>query len=203
MNPQYDVKYPESLSRGLLILRMLFGAFYVGIPHGFLLLFRMIATQFIAFLAFWAVLFTGRYPENWYQFVVGTNRWQNNVNAYMGFMTDDYPPFSGKLENTQDYAAQTTIEYPQELSRGLLILRILFGVFYVMIPHGFILMFRGIATVFLGFLAFWAVLFTGRYPENWFQFNVGTTRWGWRVNAYMSYLTDQYPPFTGKANPEQ
>ena len=62
----------------------------------------------------------------------------------------------------------------------------------------FILIFRSIASQILVFLSFWSVLITGSYPEGWHRFNVGTLRWGLRVNAYTSYLTHQYPPFSGQ-----
>jgi uncharacterized RDD family membrane protein YckC len=84
------------LSRGLLLLRAFFGFLYVGIPHGFCLTFRSWATGIIAFLAWWVVLFTGKYPETWHAFNVGTYRWMMRVQLYMGFFTDEYPPFSGK-----------------------------------------------------------------------------------------------------------
>jgi hypothetical protein len=71
-----------------------------------------------------------------------------------------------------------------------------------MIPHGFVLYFRTIATSVLTFLAFFAVLFTGEYPESWHKFNVGTLRWGIRVNMYLSNMTDDYPPFSGKTDEE-
>jgi hypothetical protein len=90
-----SVEYPESLSRGLVIVRLFFGAFYVGLPHGFCLIFRMIATQILAFLAWWVVLFTGNYPGSWHEFNVGTLRWLTRVSLYNEFMTDTYPPFSG------------------------------------------------------------------------------------------------------------
>jgi hypothetical protein len=51
----------------------------------------------------------------------------------------------------------------------------------------------------LGFIAFWAVLFTGNYPEGWHAFNVGTIRWSYRLNLYIGYfMSDEYPPFSGK-----
>ena len=87
---------PVSSSRGLLLLRVFFGWAYVGIPHGFCLMFRMIATEFLCFIAFWAILFTGKYPKKMFDFNVGTYRWMNNIMAYMLFLTDTYPPFSGK-----------------------------------------------------------------------------------------------------------
>ncbi len=91
----YNVAYPEKLSRGLLLLRI-FSMFYVGIPHGFCLFFYGIAAGFVQFFAFWAVLFTGKYPESLHNFVTGLYRWTTRLNIYMGFMSDKYPPFTGK-----------------------------------------------------------------------------------------------------------
>ena len=95
-NVRLEIERPFSVSRGLVILRVLFGAFYVGIPHGFCLFFRMIGTGVLSFLAWFAVLFGGKYPEKWHAFNVGTLRWVTNVNLYLGYYTDTYPPFSGK-----------------------------------------------------------------------------------------------------------
>jgi len=70
--------------------------------------------------------------------------------------------------------------------------------FYVMIPHGFCLFFYGIAAMFVQFIAWWAILFTGKYPKGMFDFVVGYYRWSMRVNGYMGYMTDEYPPFNGR-----
>ena len=67
-----------------------------------------------------------------------------------------------------------------------------------MLPHGFALLFRTIASIILQFIAFWIVLFTAEYPKSFHDFNVGTLRWGIRVSLYMSFMTDEYPPFSGK-----
>lgn len=91
---KFSVDYPEKLSRGLLILKALFGWFYVMIPHGCILFFYGIAALVVTFIAWWAILFTGKYPKGMFDFVVGYQRWSNRVNAYMLFMTDVYPPFS-------------------------------------------------------------------------------------------------------------
>ncbi len=90
------------------------------------------------------------------------------------------------------------LEQPEKLSRGWLLLRIFFGYFYVLIPHGFCLWFYGIAVAFVTFIAFWCVLFTGKYPKGMFDFVVGYYRWSSRVSVYMTFLTDTYPPFSGK-----
>jgi hypothetical protein len=90
------VDHPERLSRGILILRLLFGWLYVGIPHGICLGFYGIAVFFVMIAAWFVVLFTGKYPKGMFDFVVGLYRWQMRVNGYLLFLTDVYPPFSGK-----------------------------------------------------------------------------------------------------------
>ena len=96
-----------------------------------------------------------------------------------------------------DYPVKFNIEHPEKLSRGKLILRTLFGWLYVGIPHGVILTLYSIAVIVATFIAWWAILFTGKFPKGMFDFVVKFMRWGLRVNANLGYLTDKYPPFTG------
>lgn len=190
-----SIKYQESYSRGELLLRSLFGIIYIVIPHFFLLIFVGIWGAILQFIAWWVILFTGRYPQSFFEFQVALMRWNIRLNARLLNLTDGYPSFgpSGTDENTS-----LEVEYPESLSRATLLIRTFFGVIYVLIPHGFILYFRTLWGMILTFLAFWAVLFTGRYPESWHQFNVNTLRWSTRVSLYMNAMTDTYPPFTGK-----
>jgi len=92
----FQVEYPERLSRGWVVLKGLFGWLYVGIPHGIILFFYGIAVAVVTFIAWWAILFTAKYPRGMYDFVVGYMRWNNNVNAYLSLLRDEYPPFSGR-----------------------------------------------------------------------------------------------------------
>ena len=91
-----EVEYPEKLSRGILILRLLLSPLYVGVPHGLCLAVYGILVFFIVVASFFAVLFTGWYPRDLFDLVVGFKRWELRVRAYLMFMTDQYPPFSGK-----------------------------------------------------------------------------------------------------------
>jgi len=95
------------------------------------------------------------------------------------------------------YPVNLTAEYPERLSRGILILRTLLGVFYVGIPHGICLALYGIVAFFATIAAWFVVLFTGQYPKDLYNLVVGYKRWEARVRAYMMFLTDQYPPFSG------
>ncbi len=91
-----EIARPEKVNQGMVLVRVLFGGIYVGIPHGICLFGRFIATGVLQFLAWWAVLFTGRYPERWHAFNVGTQRWLARITMYLGYFNDTYPPFSGK-----------------------------------------------------------------------------------------------------------
>lgn len=97
------------------------------------------------------------------------------------------------------YPAQLSIEAPEKLSRGILILRLLFGWLYIGIPHGICLALYGIAVFIVAIIAWFAVLFTAKYPAGLFKFVEGYFRWQWRVNAYWFFMTDKYPPFSGDA----
>jgi hypothetical protein len=96
------------------------------------------------------------------------------------------------------YAADATVEYPEKLSRGLVVLKLLFGWLYVGIPHGIVLALYGIAVAVVTFISFFAILFTGKYPKGMFDFVVGYLRWNQRVTAYLSFMRDEYPPFTNE-----
>jgi Domain of unknown function (DUF4389) len=187
------IKHQESYSRGELILRTLFGAFYIILPHMFVLLFISIAAGFINFIAFWAILITGKYPQGMWNFMLGMLRWNLRLSARMDNLSDGYPAFG---LSAVDNNTSIELEYPQSSSRGLVLLRTFFGFFYILIPHGICLLFLGIAAMFVKLIAFWIVLITGKYPKGMHDFMVGVTRWSLRVSAYYYNLTDTYPPFT-------
>ncbi len=190
-----DVKFQESYSRGELLLRTFFGAFYIVLPHAFLLIFVGIWSAILTFIGFLSILFTGRYPQSMYEFQVGVMQWSLRLNARIFNISDGYPAFGVKA---QDEFTTFEVEYPETLSRGTALLKLFFGWAYVLIPHGFILFFYAIGVQFLVFLNWWVVLFTGKMSESWHDFIVGYLRWNARVNLYLNYMTDEYPPFNGK-----
>lgn len=96
------------------------------------------------------------------------------------------------------HPVNVTVEYPERLSRWVLLLKVFFGWLYAWIPHSIALGLYGIAVAVITFFAFWAILFTGRYPRGMFDFVVGYLRWRARVNAYLLLLVDEFPPFTGE-----
>ncbi len=190
-----SITHQQTYSRGELILRTLFGWIYIGIPHGFLLGIIGIWYCIIEFAKFWVALFTGRFPESMFKFQLGYQNWYLRVSATLMNLVDGYPAFNprGTSDTVKLEAAR-----PEKVNQGMVLVRVLFGWIYVGIPHGICLYGRFIATMVLAFLAWWAVLFTGKYPERWHAFNVGTLRWVTRIVHYFGYFTDTYPPFSGK-----
>ncbi len=195
-----EVVRQERYSRGELLLRSFLGIFYIYLPHAFLLIFVQLWASILLFISFWVILFTGRYPESWFEFQVKALRWSWRVNARYFNLCDGYPAFG--LDAEDEYT-RFEVSYPENVSRGLVLVRALFGWFYVILPHALILGIRMYVSLFLTFIAFWVVLFTGEYPEFIHEFNTGTLRWSARVTLYMSYMTDTYPPFSGKADSER
>jgi len=189
------VEYPERLSRGWVVLKVLFDWLYVDIPHGICLGLYGIAVGVVTFIAFWVILFTEKYPKGMYDFVVGYWRWSLNVGAYVSLLRDEYPPFSGEQTT---YPVTLTVEYPERLSRGWVVLKLLFGWLYVGIPHWIILWLYGIVVGIITFIAFWVILFTEKYPKGMYDFVVSYMRWSTNVGVYLSLLRDEYPPFSGE-----
>jgi hypothetical protein len=87
------------------------------------------------------------------------------------------------------------IRHQASYSRGELLLRSFFGMFYILLPHGIVIYFLSIALMFVNFLNFWIILFTGSMPEGFFNFMLNFQRWAYRVNARMLNLSDGYPAF--------
>jgi hypothetical protein len=180
---RFDVEYPEKLSRLLKFFKGL-----LAIPHWIILYALMAVAQAITVVAWFAILFTGRYPKGLFDFVVGIYRWQYNVGAYVLLLRDDYPPFS---LSAGQYPVTFDIEYPERLSRLLIFVKWL-----LIIPNLIVLLFLVIVYGITLVIAWFAILFTARYPEGLFRFAVGVLRWGARMNAYYMLMRDDYPPFS-------
>jgi len=180
---ELNIEYPYQLSRWLIFVKWL-----LAIPHYFALAFLAIAALGVSIIAFFAILITGRYPEGLWRFNHGYLNWMNNVNAYSALMRDEYPPFSFE---TPGYPATLSLDYPARLSRLLIFVK-----WILVIPHMIALWILGIGAGIVWFVAFFAILFTGKYPPGMFRFYEGYLRWTERVNAYLLLMTDDYPPFT-------
>ena len=180
---QFDVEYPQKLSRLLIFVKWL-----LAIPHFIVLIGLAMAMYVVSFIVFFSILFTKKYPEGLFKFAVGVNRWSYNLSAYTGLLRDEYPPFS---MDAGSYPVTYNVEYPLELSRWLIFIKWL-----LILPNALVYILVAIVAYFTTMIAWFAILFTGTYPRGLFNFYVGMLRWGARLNAYTGNLTDQYPPFS-------
>ena len=196
------------LSRWLWLVKWI-----LAIPHYIVLAFLWLTLLVLTVIAFFAILFTGRYPRGIFDFNLGVLRWTWRVAfySYAALGTDRYPPFT--LADVPDYPARLEVTYPEQLSRGLVLVKwwllaipqyIVVG---ILLGGGSYAASRaydrvmgmsasrpgliGILVLFAGV----ALLFTTRYPRGIFDFVLGLDRWVARVAAYVLLMRDEYPPF--------
>lgn len=191
------------LSRWLWLVKWL-----LLVPHVVVLFLLWVALGALSVVAWFAILFTGRYPRPIFEFNLGVLRWSWRVlfYSYGALGTDRYPPFT--LGDVPDYPARLEIAYPERLSRGLALVKS----WLLAVPHYLVLgFFLGIGTYgdrsgpgwpwdvgLVGLLVLVAgvvLLVAGRYPSGIFDLVLGMDRWAARVAAYALLMTDHYPPF--------
>lgn len=158
------------------------------IPHWIALFFVWIGAFFAIVYAWFAVLITGRFPEGVHRFLTGTWRWTTRVGAYGLLMTDSYPPFS--LDADDDYPVRFDAAYTPEIDRWRPLVHWLLAYPYLLVA-GALMCVAYICT----FLAFFAILFTKKFPTELFNLNVIAFRWQNRGNVYQFFMHDRYPPW--------
>jgi hypothetical protein len=192
-----NARLDQPLSRWLWLVKWV-----LVLPHYVVLAFLWLAFAVLSVVAGIAILVTGRYPRGIFDFNVGVLRWTWRVQYYAigAFATDQYPPFS--LEDDPGYPAHFDVEYPGQLSRGLVLVKW----WLLALPHYLIVTaftggavwaawhFGGLVSL-LAVIAAVIVAFTGSYPASIYDFVLGMNRWVLRVAAYVSLMTDEYPPF--------
>jgi hypothetical protein len=202
------------LSRWLWLVKMI-----LAIPHFVVLVVLWAGFVVVTVIAWFAILFTGRYPRPLFDFNVGVMRWNWRVGFYVhaALGTDRYPPFS---LSRGEYPAALEVTYPERLSRGLVFVKWLLAVPHLIVVGllvGDIMLYPisglnelgGAMQVAGGYsvinllvvIAGFFLLITGRYPASFFDFLMGINRWIYRVLTYVALMGDQYPLFRLDAGP--
>lgn len=177
-----EITHPAELSRWLPFIKWL-----LVIPHFIALFFVLIGAMFVSIFAWFAVLFTARWPRGAFNYMVGTYRWSYRVIAYYHLMTDAYPPFS--LADDPSYPVRVNVEYPERIARWRPLVQWL-----LVIPYLFIATILYWLTTIMTVIAFFTIVFTKRIPRGVFELMMPGLRWNLRGGAYHYFLTDQYPP---------
>jgi hypothetical protein len=201
-----SARLEEPLSRWVWIVKWL-----LLIPHYIVLIVLWICVVVATIVAWFAILFTGRYPRGIFDFNLGVLRWTWRVEfyGYGALGTDRYPPFSRQRES--DYPATLDVEYQEEHSRWKTFGRIVLAIPQLLIVGilesggaGFTVgrgHYMEVATPWSGLIGLltliigFALLFTTRYLRELFDFMIGLNRWVLRVAVYALLMTDRYPPF--------
>jgi hypothetical protein len=187
-----DIDYPEKLDRLTTFFRVIW---IIPIVIVLSLLTATGSGEIFGGLFFMAtmlmIVFRERYPRWWFDFARELVRFEARVLAYLALLTDRYP------STVDEQSVHLEIDYPdaeRDLNRWLPLVKWLLA-----IPHYIVLAVLGVIAIFVVVIAWFAILFTGRYPQALFDYVVGVGRWGLRVQAYAFLLvTDQYPPFSLK-----
>jgi hypothetical protein len=149
---------------------------------------QAITAGFVILPTLLMILFRQKYPKWWFDWNLAISRFGMRVSAYLALMRDEYP------STDEDQAVHLDLVYPDvktNLNRWLPLVK-----WFLAIPHYIVLVFLAIAVVVCVIIAWFVILFTGRYPKGLFDFVLGVFRWSLRVEAYaLLMLTDKYPPF--------
>jgi hypothetical protein len=188
---ELTLEYPEHIANWRPLVHWL-----LVIPQMVISVLLAYAAMILSAVAFFTVLFTRNVPVGVHNFMVMTLRYSWRVSTYSSFMRESYPPFEFATVAVADDPAiepdpaTLGIERPAELNRWLPLVKWLLA-----IPHFFYAIVVGMLSIALLIAAWFAVLFTGRYPRSIFDLLVGIQWWGARLSAYLFFLRDEYPSF--------
>jgi hypothetical protein len=181
-----EVDPPAPQNRWSVLFRLV-----LAVPHLLILNQGMQNVQaLMAVVAWFAILFTGRYPASLFRFAVGIERWTIRVGGYCGLLAGAYPPFG--IEESDGYSVRYSV-VPALENRNRLTT---FFRLFMAIPHLVVLLFLWLAALVVLVIAWFAALFTGTVPLGLHSFLEGVLRWTARAAAYVMLLTDVYPPFS-------
>jgi len=165
----------------------------LAIPHLLIVWALRSLRQVLTLISLFAVLFTKRIPRPLFDVIVMTYRYEWRAMSFVVFMHQDYPPFDFDLSSEDDGVEPHTslrLTYPEHLERWKPLYK-----WFLAIPQYFVLAGLAIAACLGIVVGFFAVLVTGEYPEGIRDFIVSSYRYALRVEAYVGFLTDRYPPF--------
>jgi len=166
----------------------------LALPHYVVLYALRILSEVIAFISWFAIVFTGKMPEQFANIQAMYMRYEIRTYSFAAFLREEYPPFSfGMTPSDSGEDPRVRVDFVPQLSERNR-LTVAFRIILV-IPQVIVLFFLGVAAAVVTLIALFAVLFTGHWPEGMRTFVLDVLRWYLRVQTYLTLLTDEYPPF--------
>jgi hypothetical protein len=187
----FEVEHQEQYSRLSTFFRV-----FLLIPQLIVVVFWGIAVDFVVLLAWFAILFTGRYPRGFFNFVATFLSYSTRVSCYGYLLTDKFPPFSGGSPG-DGYPVQVSVDWPESLSRLTTFFRL-----FIAIPAYLVLYVLQLLGRLLAFFAWFVVIIIGRLPKGLFEVMELPQRYQLRVTAYLFLVTDTYPWFQEETLPD-
>ena len=182
----FKADYVEKRSRLTTFFRLM-----LAIPHLISVYFYGLAAGVVVIIAWFALLFTGRYPQGMYDFVAGSLRYSTRVYGYLWLLTDEYPPFSGERCDRR-YPVDLNIGPPKaEYSRLKVLFRIILAIPVLIIHYA-----MQIVAQVGAFIAWFAIVLLGRQPKGLQDMIALGTSYQQRAYAYLALITEDWPPFT-------
>jgi hypothetical protein len=189
---QLDFEADRHISRWRPLVQWL-----LAVPHLMIAQALSSLRQVLSLISLFTVLFTKQIPRPLFDAIAMTYRYEWRAVSYALFLHEDYPPFSFTADATDDGLEPHTalsLTYPGELNRWKPLYK-----WFLAIPHYVVALALAVAAVGAVIVGFFAVLFTGQFPLGPRDFIVKAWRYGLRVQAYVGFLTDEYPPFALRA----
>ena len=166
---------------------------FLAIPHIAIVYVLNIVSRVLTFISLFTVLFTEHIPDGIFNFQVMTQRYQARTMSYVWFMREGYPPFDFTMTTDEPGGDPVllAIDRPEKLHRWLPLVKWLLA-----IPHYIVLFIYSIGAFFVLIAAFFAVLFTGKFPLGMRDYVVKVSRYATHIQAYILLLRDEYPSFS-------
>jgi hypothetical protein len=182
--PIFEAQYVEKRSRLTTFFRAI-----LAIPHFILLYVWGLVAGLAVIVAWFAILFTGRYPQGLYDFVAGAQRYSTAVYGYIALLTDEYPPFGS---DTDSYPVHLRIPPPKaEYNRLKVLFRIILAIPVIIIVYA-----MQIVWEIGAFIAWFAIVLLGKQPKGLQDMIALGLSYQQRATLYMALLTEDWPPFT-------
>lgn len=186
-------KHQKSSSRWWALFTIVPVKMLALIPSFIVLYVLQLLATVAALLGIVGVLFTGKYLVSVETFIIGVIRWQWRLGAFLGCLTDKYPPFTLKAGG---HPADLSFKHQEKSSRYWALLTIIPVKFILLIPHFVVMMVLGLIADVCFLLGPFFVLFTGKYPKAFEKWILRALKYMFRLNTYVMCLTDKYPPIS-------